>query len=173
MYKCSVWRVFVPMFWECSFTHTEHAVEAGTVLQVVFVPMFGECSFTIMIKEIYTRKQAMFSSPCLGNVLSLNDLESAKKEFRRWFSSPCLGNVLSLHPDRGGNAADFVFSSPCLGNVLSPVGLVDVYQHLNDWFSSPCLGNVLSQDTAYETAAVERFSSPCLGNLLSLWSYWG
>ena len=150
MYKCSVWRVFVPMFWECSFTHTEHAVEAGTVLQVVFVPMFGECSFT--------------SKLCSGGY------HISKVRFR-----PHVWGMF-FHP------SDWLtyISTLMIGFRPHVWGMffhqIDSFLNRPDaaiQFSSPCLGNVLSQDTAYETAAVERFSSPCLGNLLSLWSYWG
>ena len=64
------------------------------------------------------------------------------------FSSPCLGNVLSLHlKHRLYNGKEYnQFSSPCLGNVLSHDLQRLVFQIMEDnKFSSPCLGNVLSQ----------------------------
>ena len=92
-------HVFVPMFRECSFTCAQHEREywkhdyqfsslcLGNVLSQhdmtattlflmvakVFVPMFRECSFTTLPFNFSTMTfhPLLFSSLCLGNVLSL------------------------------------------------------------------------------------------------------
>ena len=58
--------------------------------------MFRECSFTQMKMTYYFKTDAkLFSSLCLGNVLSLAP-ELISGVLREGFSSLCLGNVLSL-----------------------------------------------------------------------------
>lgn len=67
---------------------------------------------------------------------NVNDLESAKKEFRRW--------CMALHPDRGGKAADFVAMQK---------EYIITLERLEKG------GKSTAKDTAYETAAVERYKA--------------
>ena len=64
------------------------------------------------------------------------------------FSSLCLGNVLSLEVAElvnNGNFDTSEFSSLCLGNVLSHEVVMRRHKPASvEWFSSLCLGNVLS-----------------------------
>ena len=69
---------------------------------------------------------------------NVDSLEKAKKEFRRL--------CMALHPDRGGNAADFVEMSEEYKTLLA---------------SLEAGGKSTAKDTAYESAAVERYKAPC------------
>ena len=114
-----------------------------------------------------------FSSPCLGNVISL--AQDVQMFCLASFRPHVLGMFFHSHRTCSGSwhSSSSGFRPHVWGMFFHQI---DSFLNRPDaaiQFSSPCLGNVLSQDTAYETAAVERFSSPCLGNLLSLWSYWG
>ena len=112
--------------------------------------MFGECSFTpALISLITISNFTSFRPHVWGMFFHLKHVPAFKNRGQVMFSSPCLGNVLShekgkvtmLEQKRKG------FSSPCLGNVLSPENdtLDELIEKNFDEFSSPCLGNVLSQ----------------------------
>lgn len=67
---------------------------------------------------------------------NVTTLEMAKKEFRRL--------CMALHPDRGGNAADFVKMTEEYKTLLANL---------------EAGGKSTAKDTAYETAAVERYKA--------------
>lgn len=67
---------------------------------------------------------------------NIETLDAAKKEFRRW--------CMELHPDRGGNAADFVAMQKEYRNVLENLKAGK---------------QATDKDVAYETAAVERYAA--------------
>lgn len=66
----------------------------------------------------------------------VQDMESAKKEFRRW--------CMALHPDRGGNTADFVAMQK---------EYIITLERLEKG------GKSTAKDTTYEKAAVERYKA--------------
>lgn len=67
---------------------------------------------------------------------NIDNLEKAKKEFRHL--------CMALHPDRGGNAADFVEMTEEYKTLLADL---------------EAGGKTTAKDTAYEAAAVERYKA--------------
>ena len=141
-------EVFVPMFGECSFTYPHLSKRSGNYPDGVFVPMFGGMFFHKMkIDGVnITWDEACFRPHVWGMFFHMHNCVECVKTTCILFSSPCLGNVLSPHWWYPRSAVNkLMFSSPCLGNVLSRTGDSGLDSILERGeFSSPCLGNVLS-----------------------------